>query len=76
MLYDNTEKEKVSVEVERYTRGEGTFAIMRFRNKEDLIEFADLIDEPQIKNTKRNSLKKIVWHGDAEQRNSLSSLFE
>jgi hypothetical protein len=50
MLWDEEEKfEKPSPEIERKKRGEGVFVIVRFRNRDDLSQFADKIGAPHLK---------------------------
>lgn len=75
MLYDGEVKTDVS-KVERYRRGEGSFALFRFRNKEDLIKFAELLDEPRLKSMKPGDPDmKIKWHADSSKRNALGNFF-
>ena len=47
MLFEEEEK-PVNVHVERTRRGEGTFVIVRFRNRDDLNRFADILDQPHL----------------------------
>jgi len=77
MLFEAEEQKKeIPVNVDRFRRGEGTYLIVRFRNKADLDKFADLIDEPRLKAAKKNSLEKIQWHADKNRRDAMSQFFE
>lgn len=74
MLFEETE-EKPKIHVERSRRGDGTFVIVRFRNRNDLVKFADIIDQPHLKTMKKDSYEKIVWHADVEKRGTLDTFF-
>lgn len=74
MLFE-TEKEEINPDVPRFRRGEGAFMMVRFRNKADLNKFAELIDEPQLKQMSVGELKKIQWHADKDVRDALGGLF-
>lgn len=75
MLFEDTEKEEINPEVPRFRRGDGAFVVIRFRNKADLIKFANLVDEPQLKTMKSGSTKKIKWHADKDKRDAIGQFF-
>ena len=75
MLFEDEEDQKPKIHVERMRRGEGTFVIVRFRNRNDLVKFADILDQPHLKTLKKDSYEKIVWHADAEKRGTLDTFF-
>ena len=70
------EKEQPKVTVERLKRGDGTFVMVRFRNKTDLCEFADLIDVPHLKTLKKDTTYRFQWYKDSNKRNPLDQFFE
>lgn len=75
MLFDEESKTEIDPNVERFRRGGGTYAMIRFRNKEDLYTFADLVDQPQLKTMQKNSKTKITWVADESERNALGAFF-
>jgi hypothetical protein len=75
MLFEDEEKKPIQIEIPRMRRGKGVFTIMRFRNKKDLEEFADLIDEPRLKGMKKDTQMHIKWHAAKDKRNAMSQFF-
>jgi len=73
MLFED--KEKPEVVIPRMRIGDGMFVRVRFRNREDLCKFADILDQPHLKMMKKNTVENIVWHANPEKRRTLDSLF-
>jgi hypothetical protein len=42
-------------------QGPGYIAVVRFRNKEDYFEFADLIKQPKLKVYSKSVMREIMW---------------
>lgn len=76
MLYEDLEKEKVKIDQQRLQREGGTWATIRFRNKKDLDDFADILDLPHLKGMKYGSRIKATWESDESKRNALGDFFE
>lgn len=74
MLFEE-EKKPVDPNVARMRRGDGTFTLIRFRNKKDLDAFADLIDEPRLKGMRKDSQMHIKWHAAKDKRDAMSQFF-
>lgn len=74
MLFEE-EKKPIQIEIPRMRRGDGTFTLIRFRNKKDLDAFADLIDEPRLKGMKKDSQMHIKWHAAKDKRDAMSQFF-
>lgn len=70
------EKQEIDINVLRLQREPGTHAIIRFRCLEDLIAFADLLEEPAIKTVKKGSQVKFKWSADKHKRDPLSQFME
>ena len=70
-MFESTIK-KVDIKVDRMVRGEGTFAMIRFRNKNDLNTFADLLDLPQLKAMKSGESRKLKWSANKEAADPFS----
>lgn len=75
-LFEEDENQEPEVDVQRYRRGEGVFINFRFRNRKDLIEFANKIDLPYLKSMKYKSIVKVEWSSKKEERDPLSQFFE
>lgn len=75
MLFEE-ENKTIDINVHRLQRAEGLNLNFRFRNKADLIEFANLIDAPELKSMKYNGFKKITWYADKNTRDKLNQFFE
>jgi hypothetical protein len=75
MLFEDEEKKPIDINVPRFRRGDGTFTVVRFRNKADLDAFADLIDEPRLKTMKPKSQMKIKWSAEKTERDAMSQFF-
>ncbi len=76
MLYEDLEKEKVKIDQQRLQREGGTWATIRFRNKKDLDDFAEILDLPHLKAMKNGSRIKATWESDVNKRNALGDFFE
>jgi len=76
MLYNEPEDfTKPSPEVERMSRGEGRFIMVRIRNKTDLAKFADLLGTPHLKAMKKHSVTKLKWSIDSAVNEPLLEFF-
>lgn len=42
-------------------QGPGYIAVVRFRNKEDYFEFADLIKQPKLKVYSKSAMRETTW---------------
>ena len=67
---------RTSFKVERLVRGEGRFVVVRFRNRGDLNNFADLLDAPQLKQIKKHTIEKLTWSCDKSVTDPFSSFME
>lgn len=71
-MFFTTNDVKQSTEVERMSRGEGRYVMVRIRTKEDLNEFSDLLGEPHLRAMKKNSIVKLKWSANQIKNNPLS----
>lgn len=71
-ILDGEETDRVAptLIVERKKRGTGYYVAVRFRNKEDLLEFSKKINMDFVSKIKKTN-DPITWKKDIEERDSL-----